>query len=176
MVEILKYNDDNLNDNEIDEVVTRVKCFIMSSKNNILLGHDEEGYQLIGTNVEDDDTLNNALSTAIFQETGIELDAKDSLEPFFEVRYYNRNYMGSGKNRLSDTIYFLVKSDKIPDYNKLHLTEREIREKMPLELIRRSTFEKTLKDYIDEEKNQLNKIKTREILLVFNKMQEIYKF
>ena len=34
MVEILKYNDDDLKDNEIDEVVTRVRCFILSSKNN----------------------------------------------------------------------------------------------------------------------------------------------
>ena len=37
MVEILKYNDDNLQDNEIDEVVTRVKAFIVSSKNNMYL-------------------------------------------------------------------------------------------------------------------------------------------
>ena len=32
MVEILKYNDDDLKDNEIDQVVTRVKAFIVSSK------------------------------------------------------------------------------------------------------------------------------------------------
>ena len=38
MIEILKYNDDDLNDNEIDEVVTRVKAFIVSSKNNMLIG------------------------------------------------------------------------------------------------------------------------------------------
>ena len=38
MVEILKYNDDELKDNEIDEVVTRVRCFILSSKNYFMMG------------------------------------------------------------------------------------------------------------------------------------------
>ena len=54
MVEILKYNDDDLKDNEIDQVVTRVKAFIVSSKNNMLIGKDEEGYQWRGGYVDDD--------------------------------------------------------------------------------------------------------------------------
>ena len=42
MIEILKYNDDDLKDNEIDEVVTRVKAFIVSSKNNMLIHRKEK--------------------------------------------------------------------------------------------------------------------------------------
>ena len=108
MVEILKYNDDDLKDNEIDQVVTRVKAFIVSSKNNMLIGKTDEGYQLLGGYVADDEEYVQALSKAIYNETGIELDKKDSVEPFFEVRYYNKDYKGSGINRLSDMIYFLV--------------------------------------------------------------------
>ena len=48
MIEIVKYNDDDLKDNEIDEVVTRVKAFIVSSKNNMIVGYTDEGFQLIG--------------------------------------------------------------------------------------------------------------------------------
>lgn len=176
MVEILKYNDDDLKDNEIDQVVTRVKAFIVSSKNNMLIGKTDEGYQLLGGYVADDEEYVQALSKAIYNETGIELDKKDSVEPFFEVRYYNKDYKGSGINRLSDMIYFLVKTDKLPNYKKLKLSEKEIAEKLPIEVIRRSMFHKTLKTYIDEEQNPLNKIKTKEILLAFEKMKEIYKF
>lgn len=176
MVEILKYNDDDLKDSEIDQVVTRVKAFIVSSKNNMLIGKDEEGYQLLGGYVGDNEDYKVALANAIFNETGIILDNKDVIEPFYEVRYYNRDYKGSGVNRLSDMIYFLVKTDKLPNYKKLKLTERELAEKLPIEVVRRSIFHKVLKEYIEEEQNPLNKIRTKEILLAFEKMKEIYKF
>lgn len=176
MVEILKYNDDDLKDDEIDQVVTRVKAFIVSSKNNMLIGKDEEGYQLLGGYVADNVDYKVALANAIYEETGIILDNKDQIEPFFEVRYYNRDYKGSGANRLSDMIYFLVKTDKLPNYKKLKLTEKELAEKLPIEVIRRSIFHKVLKEYIENEENPLNKIRTKEILLAFDKMKEIYKF
>ena len=176
MVEILKYNDDDLKDNEIDQVVTRVKAFIVSSKNNMLIGKDEEGYQLLGGYVEDNEDYKQALARHIYSETGIVLDVKDKIEPFFEVRYYNRDYTGSGINRLSDMIYFLVNTDKLPNYKKLKLSEKELAEKMPLEVIRRSIFHKTLNEYIASEQNPLIQVKTKEILLAFEKMKEIYKF
>ena len=91
MVEILKYNDDDLKDNEIDQVVTRVKAFIVSSKNNMLIGKDEEGYQLLGGYVEDNEDYKQALARHIYSETAIVLDVTDKIEPFFEVRYYNRD-------------------------------------------------------------------------------------
>lgn len=176
MVEILKYNDDDLKDNEIDQVVTRVKAFIVSSKNNMLIGKGDEGYELLGGYVEDNEDYKQALARAIYNETGIVLDAKDKIEPFYEVRYYNKDYKGSGINRLSDMIYFLVTTDKLPNYKKLKLTEREIAEKLPIEVVRRSMMHKVLKEYVDTETDPLSKVKTKEILLAFEKMKEIYKF
>ena len=176
MVEILKYNDDNLKDNEIDQVVTRVKAFIVSSKNNMLIGRDDEGYQLLGGYVEGDEEYAQALVRNIYNETGIALDAKDSIEPYFEVRYYNKDYKGSGVNRLSDTVYFLVKTDKLPNYKKLKLTEKEIAEKLPIEVVRRSLMHKTLTTFIEEETNPLYKVKTKEILLAYDKLKEVLKF
>ena len=103
-------------------------------------------------------------------------DSKDSIEPFYEVRYYNKDYKGSGINRLSDMIYFLVKTDKLPNYKKLKLTPDEMLKKLPIEVLKRSLFSKALKEYIEEESNPLYQIKTKEILLAFDKMKEIYKF
>lgn len=176
MVDIIKYNDDDLKDNEIDQVVTRVKAFIVSSKNNMLVGRNDEGYQLLGGYVEDTESLEGALKKAIFNETGIELDSKDKIEPFYEIRYYNRDYKGSGINRLSDMVYYLVTTDKLPNYKKLKLTPNEIEGKMPMEVIRRSLFPKTIREYIDTERNPINQIKAKELLMAFDKMKEIYKF
>lgn len=176
MIEILKYNDDDLKDNEIDEVVTRVKAFIVSSKNNMLIGKDENGYQLLGGNVAPNEDITQALAKHIYNETGIVLDSKDSIEPFYEVRQYNKDYKGSGINRLSDLIYFLVKTDKLPNYKKLKLSERELAEKTPIEVVRRIMFHKLLNEYIATEENILNKTKAKEIMMAFEKMKDIYKF
>ena len=176
MIEIVKYNDDDLKDDEIDEVITRVRAFIVSSKNDMIVGYTDEGFQLIGGYVGAGEDLVQGLKNIIFNEAGIELDAKDSIEPFYEIRHYNKDYKGSGINRLSDLIYFCVKSDKLPNYKKLKLTEREIAEKMPLEMVRRSLFGKELREYIEKEENQVNKIKAKELLMAYEKFKEIYKF
>ena len=149
MVDIIKYNDDDLKDNEIDQVVTRVKAFIVSSKNNMLVGRNDEGYQLLGGYVEDTESLEGALKKAIFNETCIVLDSKDKIEPFYEIRYYNRDYKGSGINRLSDMVYYLVTTDKLPNYKKLKLSEKELAEKTPIEVVRRIMFHKILNEYIE---------------------------
>lgn len=176
MVEILKYNDDNLRDDEIDEVVTRVRAFIVSSKNNMLIGRGDEGYELLGGYVEGNESYEDALKRCIFNETGILLDGKDSIEPFYEIRYYNRNYKGSNINRLSDMVYFLVKTDKLPNYKKLKLSREEILQKLPIEVVKKGLFAKVLKDYIEEETNPIYQIKTKELLLAFDKLKEIYKW
>ena len=176
MIEIVKYNDDDLKDNEIDEVITRVKAFIVSSKNNMIVGYTDEGFQLIEGYVQGNQDLNTALANIIYNECGIALDAKDKIEPFYEIRYYNRDYKGSGINRLSDLIYFVVNTDKLPNYKKLKLTPREIADRMPLEIVRRSLFGKDLRQYIEKEQNPLNKVKAKELLMAYEKFKEIYKF
>ncbi len=176
MIEIVKYNDDDLKDNEIDEVVTRVKAFLVSSKNNMIVGYTDEGFQLIGGYVEGNQDLNTALANIIYNECGIALDAKDKIEPFYEIRYYNRDYKGSGINRLSDLIYFCVKTDKLPNHKKLKLTDSELAKKMPLEIVRKSLFGKELRDYIEKEESQVNKIKAKELLMAYEKFKEHYKF
>ena len=176
MIEIVKYNEDDLKDNEIDEVVTRVKAFIVSSKNNMIVGYTDEGFQLIGGYVNSGEDLNTALTNIIYNECGISLDAKDKIEPFYEIRYYNRDYKGSGINRLSDLIYFVVNTDKLPNYKKLKLTAKEMSEKMPLEIVRRSLFGKDLREYIEKEQNPLNKVKAKELLMAYDKFKQIYKF
>lgn len=176
MVEIVVYNDTKLQDDEIDQVVTRAKAFIMSSKYNMLIGRNDAGYQLIETNVSAREDITTAMVNAIYNETGIGLDAKDAIEPFFETRYYTRDYMNTGVNRLSDNVYFLVRTDKLPNLKKLKITQTEMTKKLPMEVIKRSELIGTLTDFIEEEKDVLAQVKAREILLAFDKMRNVYEF
>lgn len=176
MIEIIKYNDDDLKDNEIDEVVTRVRAFIVSSKNNMIVGFNDEGFQLMGGYVGEGEDLVESLKNIIYNESGIELDSKDAIEPFYEIRHYNRDYKGSGINRMSDLIYFCVKTDKLPNHKKLKLSPRELAEKLPLEVIRKSLFGKELREYIDKESDPVNQVKAKELLMAYEKFKEIYKF
>lgn len=176
MVEILVYNKSGLNDNEIDQVLLRAKAFIMSSKFNMFIGRTEEGYQLIETTVGANEDITSAITSALYNETGIALDSKDSVEPFFETRYYTKNYIGSGKNRLADTVYFLIKTDKLPNLKKLKLSQTEMNKKMPIDIIKRSEFIDVLEDFIENEDSTLAQVKAKEILLAFDKMRDVYNF
>ena len=176
MVEILKYNDDNLRDDEIDEVVTKVRAFVISSKLNLMIGKDKDGFHLIEANVGPKEKLEEPLFKSLYDLTGISLDGRDKYEPFFEVRYYSKNYFDQGYNRLSDTIYYLIYTDKMPNIKKLKLTERQLREKMRMEFIYRDNFKDELLEYIDSEKNIINQIKAKEILIAFDKLKEVYGF
>lgn len=175
MIEIVKYNDDDLKDNEIDEVVTRVKAFIISSKNNMLVGFNDEGFQLVEGYLSEGQDVMQGMINILYNECGIALDNKDTIEPFYEVRYYNRDYKGSGMNRLSDLIYFLIKTDKLPNHKRLKLTDDERAKRLPLEIIRRSLFGKELKEYMENEKDPVKRVKARELLIAFEKYKEIYK-
>lgn len=176
MVEIVVYNDTKLKDDEIDQVVTRAKAFIMSSKFNMLIGRNDAGYQLIETNVGAREDITTAMVNAIYNETGISLDAKDAVEPFFETRYYTRDYMNTGVNRLADNIYFLVKTDKLPNLKKLKITQTEMSKKLPMDVIKRSELIGTLTEFIENEKDTLAQVKAKEILLAFDKMRNVYEF
>ena len=176
MVEILKYNDDNLRDDEIDVVVTKVRAFVISSRLNLMIGKDKDGFHMIEAEVTSKDSLEDHLFKALYKETGIELDGRDKYEPFFEVRYYSRNYFHQGFNRLADTVYYLIFTDKMPNMKKLRLSERQLKEKIPMEYIFRDDFQGVVEEYIAGEKNIIKQIKAKEILLAFKKLKQVYEF
>jgi hypothetical protein len=70
----------------------------------------------------------------------------------------------------------VVNTDKLPNHKKLKLSDKELAEKLPLEIIRRSLFGKELREYIDNEENPVNRVKGKELLLAYEKYKEIYKF
>ena len=57
--------------------------------------------------------------------TGITLDEK-SINPFYGIKYYCKNYHGSGKNRLVEIYYYIVYCDSKYDDSKKQLDANEI--------------------------------------------------
>lgn len=160
MKEII-YNDLNLIDIDMDEVVTRIKVLIINSKNEILLGHTEYTYQFIGGHLEENESLVDCLNREVLEETGIELNI-ESLEPFFRIKHYSENYHKSNKNRISEIYYFVVKTDLEPNEEKMELTEDEKKGNYKSEYISLDKVEQILIDSIPN--RDINKIIVKEML------------
>ena len=119
------FNTYNLKEEEIDEIVTRVKVFLITSNNQILLANSDGGVQLPGGHLEKNETLEECVIREVLEETGIKLEKNEIAKPLYEVRHYTKNYKFTGKNRISNILYYLIYSNKQPNLHHINLTENE---------------------------------------------------
>lgn len=166
------YNDDKLKRSQIDEIVTRVKVFLVNSNNEILLANSNGGYQLPGGHVENEENLEDAVLREIQEETGITLDLNEVIDPFYEVIHYSKNYKNTSKNRMSNIIYYLVSSDKVPKLDKLNLTENEKKNNFSIEYIQFNEFEDKIRDTQENNQKEINRTIAKEIFVAFSFLKE----
>ena len=174
-MEIKIFNKDNLMDNEIEDIVTRVKIFLINDENKIIIANCAGCYQLPGGHVEEGENLISTVKREIQEETGINLDNNEIPNPFFEVRHYTKNHPKNGKNRLSKIIYYLVHSNKKTDINKIHLTEHEKENNFQINLIPLNEFESTLQNVINNSNVEVNKIIATETITAFKELEKFLK-
>ena len=117
-------NNYKLKDNEIEEVITRVKVLLINSKNELLLGLSHGTYQFPGGHLEKNETLNNCIKRELLEETGIDIDA-NNLSPFFLIKYYDKNYIENNKNTLSLIYYYVVNTDECYHIDYTNYTDLE---------------------------------------------------
>jgi len=160
------YNDDNLLEDEIDEVVVRVKAVIINSRDEILMGYCDGTYQVPGGHLEDGENLLQGLQREIREETGICLDQE--MEPFLLIRYYTKNYRNRGVNRENKIYYYYIKSDMEPDVNNMRLDEYEKEHNYTLKRIKLSLLERELDRTIND--NLINKLLYKEIKLLLKEI------
>lgn len=146
MIEIIK-NNNNLNEFEINNTVTRVKALIINSNNQILLGHSYCEYQFPGGHVENNEELIPALIRELQEETGLIYDKKD-IEPFALLKRYYENYPDKNTNTKIIIYYYIIKSDKIPNLNNTNYTEEEKDGNYKLRYIPLSIVENVLKENV----------------------------
>jgi len=123
MKEII-YNYDNLKEEDINRVVTRIKAVIVNSNNEILLCYSGNNYHLPGGHLEEGETLEEGLVRELEEETGV-LMPKQEIFPFLCIKYLNKDYPSEGINTKSIANYYVVDYNLIPDLNNLNLTEEE---------------------------------------------------
>lgn len=127
-------NKHNLKEEDITEIVKRVKVILVNSKNEILLGYADHDYQFIGGHVEEGESLDETVNREIEEETGIELNLS-SLQPFAVNYGYYKDWPKEGKNRKIEIYYFEVFTDKKPILEQTHYTQSEKENEFKLEYI-----------------------------------------
>ena len=133
-----------------------------------------DSYQLPGGHREKNESYKNTIIREVCEETGITLEENEIGMPFYKISRYTHNYLGSGKNRISDMIYFSIKTDKAPDLSKISLTTQEKENNFHLALIPYSNFEYVMKDYLTQQKkDSLNEFIASETLDAFLMLQQI---
>ena len=161
-------NKDNLTEEDITEVVKRVKVLIVNSKDEVLLGYSNHDYQFPGGHVEEGESLEETVIREIKEETGIELKSVKS-KPFALMKGYYKDWPSTNKNRKTEIYYYEIKTDEDYHLDKTEYTDDEIDGNFELRRISLNDVEEVLKKNIEiyEDKKGIAK----EMLELF----EIYK-
>ena len=148
-MEKIIYNVDNLKEEEMTEVVKRVKIFLINSKNELLLGYAHHDYQCPGGHVEENEDFINAINREVKEETGMELHIKEA-EPFACAIGYYKDWPSPGKNRKIEIYYYEMKTDEKPNLDNTEYTESEKEGNFELRYIPLEKVEKELIKNRDE--------------------------
>ena len=162
-------NDHNIQDNEIDYSVTRVKGIVLNAENNIIMEHNNNTFQLPGGHVEEED-LKDALKREILEECGIE--HVEVYDPFLEIITYDKNYFGSNKKVINKIYYFTAYTEEEPDFNKTSYDLLELESPFYLYYVNINN----IKEFIEKEtkRGNLNEGIARELLLAFDAYSFVY--
>ena len=138
-------NKNNLKENDITEIVVKVKALLINSNNEILLRLSHNNYQFPGGHIEENENLIDALNREVEEETGIKL--KLTNEKYFAISIsYFKNHLNKGINRKIIVYYFMIHTDLKPDLNKIKYNEGKIEDQFILKYIPINDAEKLLND------------------------------
>lgn len=144
-------NEYKLKEEDMTEVVQRVKILLINSNDEILLGYSHHNYQFPGGHVEEGETLIDTVNREIKEETGMELHlTENDTKPFARALGYYKDWPEEGKNRKIDIYYYEVKTNEKPNLDKTEYTENEKDGKFRLEYIPLSNVDVVLKKNAEE--------------------------
>ena len=168
------FNDQKISDDEIDEVVTRVKNFIINDDNEIVCAKSNGGIQLLCGHVEKGEKYIDTIKREIEEEAGYVIDKNIIGPPFLEIRHYTSNYKNSGKNRMSNILYYLIKTNLKYNKDNTNLTESEKNHNFNVQFIKFDKFEEYM-HLQEKDQDELNKTIAKEILIAFKELKEYMK-
>lgn len=163
-------NDNNLQNDELDYEVIRVKGLVINDKDEILLAHNNNTYQLVGGHLENTEDMEGALIREIREETGMLVE--DITGPFMQITTYAKDYFNSGKNVCSKIYYYRVLTNNLPDKEKCEYDELERQTDFNLFYVKLKTFAEFIKQSITN--GIINKDIGREMLLMVEEYNKLY--
>lgn len=138
-------NDYNLKEEDVTEVVKRVKLLIINDKDEVLLGYSHNDYQFPGGHVEDGEDFVDTINRELEEETGMVLNIKE-IEPFACLIGYYKDWPSTGKNRKIEIYYYEIRTNELPNLDNTNYTESELEGNFELRYIPLDKVEDELKD------------------------------
>lgn len=163
-------NDNDLQIEDLDYEVIRVKGVIINSNNEVLIAHNNNTYQFPGGHLENNEDMERALLREIKEETGIGIEKIDG--PFMEIMTYAKNYFDSGKNVCNRIFYYRIICDDKPNYNETSYDELESQTDFGLFYVNILDLKRFLDNSLEEE--TIDKNIGREMLLVLDEYNALY--
>ena len=168
-------NENNMTDNDVKEVETRVKAILINKDNEILMGHSYDTYQFIGGHVENNEDLVKSLDREIIEEAGIDLHLKD-IEP---IALYIKYKKDESKKLL--IYYYVIHTDIKPNRDNTNYTEDEIIGDFDLRYVKVDELRQTITNSYEYNKlhskyEELSTAVSKEILLLLDTVGDLSKY
>lgn len=129
-MKVITYNDDNLSIEDIEDKITKARAVMINDNGQIYISLYSGTYLFPGGKIEAFENISQGAQREVKEETGIELDLSNQ-EPFLLVqqfikKYPKRDTTNDLSNRLNETYYYLVHTNKDIDSAKMELMENEL--------------------------------------------------
>lgn len=121
------HNEDNLTLNDANKVTRRAKLIVENNNDEILICHMGVKYFLIGGHIDNDESDEECLVREVAEESGVTLDFSNIL-PIASSNYINKDYPKNGDITYTNTNYYAIKYDLVPNIELQNLTEKEKKE------------------------------------------------
>ena len=118
------HNEDNLTLNDANKVTLRAKLIVENNNDEILICHMGVKYFLIGGHIDNDESDEQCLTREVAEESGVTLDFSNIL-PIASSNYINKDYPQNGDITYTNTNYYAIKYDLVPNIEMQNLTEEE---------------------------------------------------
>ena len=125
------HNKDNLTLNDANKVTLRAKLIVENNNDEILICHMGVKYFLIGGHIDNDESDEQCLTREVAEESGVTLDFSNIL-PIASSNYINKDYPKNGDITYTNTNYYAIKYDLVPNIEMQNLTEEEKKENFKL--------------------------------------------
>ena len=125
------HNKDNLTLNDANKVTLRAKLIVENNNDEILICHMGVKYFLIGGHIDNDESDEQCLTREVAEESGVTLDFSNIL-PIASSNYINKDYPKNGDITYTNTNYYAIKYDLVPNFEMQNLTEEEKKENFKL--------------------------------------------